>query len=221
MATYNTTRHVGSIENFKSAIPNIQRASLFDVTIDNFKYSVNGAANNGYLLKFSVKTATFPEASVGDIPVPYMGRKVHFYGSREYGGTWATTVILDGEWSIYNDIYVWNQAMNGAERIVSEHMNSHPNFKVDALLSAYSTDGQLAKQVILHGLWPKEVGSLNMNWDSDGAVDLSVTWVYDYVTTNYAQASDNRHTASRIGIQTVEGGTNYMESVSSRVNTMA
>ena len=186
------TTYIGAIEAFKTKIPNIQRASLFDVAIPDFKYSSRGMAANGVLLKFSVKNAPFPEATVGDITVNYMGRTVHFYGDRSYGGDWATTVILDGRWNVYDDIYAWNQAMNGANRIVSEHINSHTNFKVNAYIIAYSTDGQISRRAILHGLWPKSIAEISMDWTStDSAVDLSVTWTYDYVTSDDITAKQN------------------------------
>lgn len=190
------TNYIGAIEAFKTMIPNIQRASLFDVAIPNFKYSSRGIVinRNGYILKFSVKNAPFPEATVGDITVNYMGRTVHFYGDRSYGGDWATTVILDGTWSVYDDIYAWNQAMNGANRIVSEHINSHTNFKVNAYITAYSTDGQISRRAILHGLWPKSIAEISMDWTStDSAVDLSVTWTYDYVTLDDITAKENEN----------------------------
>lgn len=189
-----TNDYLGSIERFKYAIPNIQRASLFDVQIPDFKYGnrANGYSTDatGYILKFSVKNAPFPEATVGDISVNYMGRVVHFYGDRSYGGDWATTIILDGNWAIYDDIYAWNQAMNGANRIISEHINSHNNFKVDAYITAYTTNGDISRRALIHGLWPKSIAEISMDWTStDSAVDLSVTWTYDYVTTEIS-ASD-------------------------------
>lgn len=216
-------KYIGAIESFKHHIPNIQRASLFDVSIPNFKYSVNNnGSRNGILLKFSVKNAPFPESTVGDITVNYMGRTVHFYGDRSYGGDWATTVILDGRWGIYNDLYAWNQALNGANRIVSEDINSHGNFKVDAFITAYTTDGAIARRAKLHGLWIKSIGELSFDWTStDNAVDLSVTWTYDYVT-NADFSTSNKYTPgedeNNYGKDS-KGNLNKLEGVTGRGNT--
>ena len=174
------TNYVGAIESFKNTVQSIQRASLFDVTIANFPY---GTAP-GQLLKFSVKAAPFPAATVGDIVVNYMGRQIHWYGDRNYGGTWATTVILDGGWQTYEAIYLWNQAMNGANRIVSQDVNAHGYFKKDAYVTAYTTNGNPAHTVELKGLWPQDIAEMAMDWGStDAASELTVTWVYDYVVT--------------------------------------
>lgn len=178
--------YVGAIEAFKHQVASVQRASLFDVTIADFAY---GNAP-GRLLKFSVKSATFPQATVGDVQVNYMGRVVHWYGDRNYSGTWATNIILDGGWQAYNAIYLWNQAMNGANRIVSQDINAHGYFKKDAYVTAYSTDGQKAHSVILKGMWPQDITELTMDWSTvDSAVELSVTWVYDYVVTDTSGTS--------------------------------
>lgn len=184
-----SNNYVGSIEAFKYRIPNIQRASLYDVTIPNFKYGTQNGSES-YVLKFSIKTASFPQASVGDITVNYMGRTVHFYGDRDTGGDWSTTVILDGAWAVYDALYAWNQAMNGANRIVSEHMNSHNNFKVDAYVTAYTTNGEISRRAILHGLFPKTVGEVSLGWDNTSAIDLSVTWTYDYWTVDKDTSSE-------------------------------
>lgn len=201
------TTYVGAIEGFKSQIRSIQRASLFDVTVTNFKYStadtargsaasqvasgasaVSGSKTSNSManmLKFSVKSATFPATTVGQIQVNYMGRVINWYGDRQYGGTWDTTCILDGRWEIFNAIYAWNQGMGGANRVVSEDLNTHDHFKCDAYVTAYSTDGQPAHTIMLKGLWPQNLGDISMDWGTpDTAVDFVVTWVYDYIVTD-------------------------------------
>lgn len=190
-----TNEYIGAIEGFKNTIQSIQRTSLFDVSIANFAY---GNAP-GKILKFSVKGAPFPAATVGDIVVNYMGRQIHWYGDRNYGGTWATTIILDGGWQTYEAIYLWNQAMNGSNRIVSQEVNAHLNFKKDAYVTAYTTDGRPAHSVMLKGLWPQDIAELGMDWGTvDTAAELTVTWVYDYVVT----------VSSGIGAQTSSKGSN-------------
>ncbi len=176
-----TNAYVGAIEGFKSQIKSIQRASLFDVAIPDFRYG----SGDPYMLKFGVKNAPFPGSTVGDLAVNYMGRAIHWYGDRQYGGTWATTCILDGKWEIFNALYAWNQGMGGANRIVSEDLNMHDHFKVDAYVTAYSSDGRAAHRVKLVGLWPQDIAEISMDWGSaDTAVDFAVTWVYDDVVTD-------------------------------------
>lgn len=191
-------RYVGAIESFKGQIKSIQRASLFDVEIPNFKYATTyTGGNTNYILSFSVKTANFPNTNVGDIDVKYMGRSIHWYGDRTFNAQWATTCILDGQWQVFNAIYAWHQGIGGSERIVSEDLNSHDNFKQNAYVTAYTTDGQIAHRVMLVGLWPQDIGEMGLDWGSaDTPLDLAVTWVYDYVLTvdtNTPDASAGNH----------------------------
>lgn len=200
-----TNSYVGAIEGFKNTVQSIQRTSLFDVTIANFAY---GNAP-GKMLKFAVKTAAFPQATVGDIIVNYMGRQVHWYGDRNYGGTWATTVILDGGWTTYEAIYLWNQALNGANRIVSQEVNAHLNFKKDAYVTAYTTDGRPAHTVMLKGIWPQDIAELGMDWGTtDAAAELTVTWVYDYVvttTSGIGPQTSTKNSSTQLSVATAEG----------------
>jgi hypothetical protein len=205
---HGTNAYVGAIEGFKSQIKSIQRASLFDVAIPDFKYG----EGDPYMLKFGVKNAPFPGSTVGDLAVNYMGRAIHWYGDRQYGGTWATTCILDGEWKIFNALYAWNQGMGGANRIVSEDLNMHEHFKVDAYVTAYSSDGRAAHRVKLIGLWPQDIGEISMDWcTADTAVDLTVTWVYDYVVTDRETAlpvdlGEGDQTGNVQGLEGTSGG---------------
>ena len=205
MATGRHNDYIGAIEGFKSQIRSVQRSSLFDVTIPDFRYGQANDQVEPYMLKFGVKTAAFPASTVGDLPVNYMGRVIHWYGDREYGGTWDTTCILDGEWKIFNALYAWNQGIGGANRIVSEDLNIHENFKVDAYVTAYSSDGQPAHKVMLKGLWPQNLGDIGMDWSAtNAAVDLTVTWVYDYVISVDLNASETTDTGNH-SIDYLEG----------------
>ncbi len=188
-----TNNYVGAIEAFKNTVQSIQRSSLFDVTIADFAY---GNAP-GRMLKFSVKSASFPQTTVGQIQVNYMGRVINWYGDRNYSTTWLTNVILDGGWQTYNAIYLWNQALNGANRIVSNDINAHGNFKRDAYVTAYSTDGRPAHTVTLKGLWPQDIAELQMDWGTvDQAAELAVTWVYDYVISGHDNSEAIRNDAN-------------------------
>ncbi len=207
MAAHN--KYVGAIEGFKNQIKTIQRASLFDVEIPDFHYAGKYVDGNKvpYMLKFGVKNAPFPGSTVGDLAVNYMGRVVHWYGDRQYGGTWATTCILDGNWEIFNAIYAWNQGMGGANRIVSEDINDHWHFKHNAYVTAYTSSGDIAHRVMLVGLWPQDMAEISMDWSSaDTAVDLAVTWVYDYVVTDETSAQN-----IDLGIGSQDSAISYLE----------
>lgn len=215
------TSYVGAIEGFKSKIKSIQRASLFDVAIPNFRYA-NAGTEQATMLKFSVKSAVFPAATVGDLQVNYMGRVVHWYGDRAYGGTWATTCILDGNWKIFNALYAWNQGMGGANRIVSEDLNMHGNFKHDAFITAYSTDGQVAHRIMLKGLWPQELGDITMDWSTtDNAVDLSVTWVYDYIVSDTTAVTNTSLGSGSKTIPVLEGSSGVAHNGSQGLSSQA
>ncbi len=210
MAGKGTNTYVGAIESFKSQIRTVQRASLFDVQIPNFHYAGEDYVNDDTprLLKFGVKNAPFPGSTVGDLAVNYMGRVVHWYGDRQYGGTWATTCILDGNWEIFNALYAWNQGMGGSNRIVSEDMNAHNNFKYNAYVTAYTTNGDIAHRVMLVGLWPQDLAEISMDWSSaDTAVDLAVTWVYDYVITHEIADTSETGSTDEHSISYLETGT--------------
>ena len=62
-----------TIDEFRSTVRGIQRATLFDVQVT---FSGFDTAN----FKFTCKSASIPSSTFGLIEVPFMGRKVKFNG---------------------------------------------------------------------------------------------------------------------------------------------
>ena len=72
-------------------------------------FRVNGNIGNTTApseLGFLVRTAALPETTLGQIEVPFRGRKLKLPGSREYA-EWTITVIADGEFKIRNAFERW------------------------------------------------------------------------------------------------------------------
>ena len=162
-----------TIDEFRSTVRGIQRATLFDVQV-TFKGGFDTAN-----FKFTCKSASIPSSTFGLIEVPFMGRKIKFNGDRNYQD-WSTTVIVDNDWKSYKNIYNWHQSMNDPQRNIatSKYM---PDFKGTALVTAYAQDGTSNFRIQLDGFFPYDLQQLDMAWDNtDQTTDLNVTWAYDY-----------------------------------------
>lgn len=162
------------IDNFRSTVRGIQRATLFDVDVV-WPDGTFDIAN----FKFTCKSASIPASTFGKIEVPFMGRKIQFNGDRTYTD-WNTTVIVDNEWKSYKNIYHWHQAMNGAKTNVASS-NDMNRFKGTAIITAYNQAGTPNLRIKLDGFFPYDMQELQMGWDqNDATADLTVVWAYDF-----------------------------------------
>lgn len=195
---------INAINAFKSYVTGVQRPTMFDVVLafsstnilgniltkqgnqslygseDNDKMiNINSTTDYSMSFAFTCKSADFPEDTIGTIEVPYMGRKVKFFGDRQYSD-WNTTLIVDNEWSVYHALYDWHVSMNGPRNIIGASRNMN-DYKANAYVTCYGNDGQSNITAYLVGLWPSSIQTINLDWDTtDTAMEVQVTWAYDY-----------------------------------------
>lgn len=213
-----------NIEGFKANIEGIQRSSLFLVSmvlpssleqnlgtgrnlrsVDTQKYEKDGV-NFGYLKKgndsrtytqmfsFLCKSADIPSDTVGVIEVPFMGRKIKYFGDRQYTD-WSTTIMIDSDWSVYNQLYNWHRAMNrqNGNYASKDSMNL---YKVDVYVQMYYQTGRVSSAFKLVGAFPSDIQTINASWENNDTVaECSVSWAFDYWTTDVVSVKDRTDTA--------------------------
>jgi len=190
-----------TIEDFKSRlIGGAARPNLFEVEL-KFPSFVAGGAEQTMLDKsrFLIKAANLPASNINVIEVPFRGRNLKIAGDRTFD-VWTITVINDVDFSIRNAFERW---MNG----INKHDNAtgyiNPvQYQCDALvyqLGRNTVDSTKAsapapgspiqasanypvlKQYLFHGVFPTNVGSIELSYDSSDTieeftVDLQVQW---------------------------------------------
>jgi hypothetical protein len=151
------------------------RASLFQVQITN---PINGVADAQ--VPFMVKAAQVPASTLGTIEVPYFGRQVKIAGNRTYA-EWAPTIINDEDMAIRNAMEQWSHSINSAQGNVTTAGGTAPSlYKANAQVTQYSKDGSILRVYNFVGLYPSEVGAIDLAWDSEAIQEFPVTFNYDY-----------------------------------------
>ena len=154
------------------------RNTLFQVNITN---PVNGAAD--IKVPFMVKAAQIPAVTTGQIELPYFGRKVKVAGDRTYA-EWTVTVLNDEDFAVRNALEEWAHAINGPETNLRELGSASPSlYKADSQITQFSKTGVPIRVYNFVGMWPTEISTIEMAWDSNDQVEeFTVTFAYDYWT---------------------------------------
>jgi hypothetical protein len=151
------------------------KPSLFQVQITN---PVNGIAD--IKVPFMVKAATIPSSTLSTIEVPYFGRKIKLPGDRSFA-EWSVTVINDEDFAIRNAMEQWMASINSHQGNITTLASASPlQYKAQAQITQFSKTGIPLRVYNFNGLFPIEISAIDMNWETDGIEDFTVTFQYDW-----------------------------------------
>jgi len=152
------------------------RASLFQVQITN---PANGAGD--IKVPFMVKAAQIPASSLGQIEVPYFGRKIKIAGDRTFA-EWTVTVINDEDFLIRNAMEQWMNSINSHAGNIREFGSASPLlYKSNAQITQFSKTGVPIREYTFNGMFPTEVSTIEMAWETTDAIEeFTVTFQYDF-----------------------------------------
>lgn len=152
------------------------RASLFEVRITN---PINAAGD--FKTPFMVRASQLPASTLGLIPVPYFGRTVKIAGNRTFA-EWTVSVMNDEDFIIRNAMEEWSNAINSHitnRRLLAN--SSDLSYKSNAQIIQYSKTGLPIREYTFTGIFPLEVSSIEMSWDTiDQIEEFQVTFAYDF-----------------------------------------
>jgi len=164
-----------NINEFKGAlVGGGARNSLFYVELNT---PFGGALPTS---RFMVKSAQIPASTLGTIDVPYFGRQIKIAGNRTFA-EWTPTIINDESYEIRNAMENWSARINAHIANTNSTGSSNPNnYKSDATVVQLSQTGQAIKAYSFVGMFPSEVSTIDLAWETEGIEEFTVTFQYDY-----------------------------------------
>ena len=151
------------------------RNALFEVTITN---PIDGVAD--IQVPFMCKSAQIPATTLGTIEVPYFGRQIKLAGNRTYA-EWTPTIINDEDFAIRNSLEKWSNAINSFQGNLRTAGGSAPSlYKSNAQVTQFSKTGDVIRTYNFVGIYPSEVSTIDLSWETEGIEEYTVTFQYDY-----------------------------------------
>ena len=112
------------------------RPSLFQVRISNPANSVGDVKT-----PFMCQAALIPSSTLGQIPVPYFGRKIQLAGDRTFE-PWTVTIMNDEDFLIRNAMEEWSNKINTFQTNVRDFGTAAPlQYKSQAQVIQYAKTG--------------------------------------------------------------------------------
>ena len=155
------------------------RPNLFQVVLPFPAYAGDaGAAASKF--SFTCKASQLPGSDINPVEVPYFGRTIKLAGSRVFQ-EWTTTVIQDEDFTVYDSINSWMNAINTHSGNLRETGTAPADYQATADILHYGKDGQVIKTIKMINMWPSSVTPIELAWDAnDQLEEFTCTWQYDY-----------------------------------------
>jgi len=162
------------------------RPNLFqvDIPLPAFPPSPGAGAAGGpaadRAMSLMTKGASIPDATIGMVPVPFMGRQIKVPGNRTYA-EWTTTAMVSEGYEAWDAIRKWIDLLNGPVSNLS--LAADPTKTIG--VTQYSRTGAPNVKVQMMNAWPSNLGAIELGWENnDSIAEFSITWQYDYWTVD-------------------------------------
>lgn len=144
----------------------------FEVEIN---YPFGGSSEKA---RFMCKATTVPSETIGEILIGYQSQKLKIAGDREYAD-WTVTVYNMEDWTVRNDLEKWMRLINDPELNIKSH---HAAYFGEIKVVQKSTSNTTAAIYVLKGAWPKLIGDINLDWETnDDKETFDCTFSYQYL----------------------------------------
>ena len=168
---------MASIDDFKARLKGGgARPNQFRVTIVPPIGIVTGlnVANSSFLCKAS----KLPGQTLGEIEVPFRGRKIYVAGDREFE-TWNSTFLNDTDFNIRNAIERWMNGINDLADNTGTIVSS--DYQSDLTVEQLDRDGTTIKSYIFRNAYPLTLADIELSYETVNALEeFEVTWRYQH-----------------------------------------
>ena len=168
-----------SIQDFKSILQGGGvRPTMFQVELtypSGVATDANQATQEG---TFLIKTSQLPVSRVKQVAVPFRGRYLKVTGDREFED-WSVQVINDTTFGQRKALEKWSEVCQNMNYALGA--NTLNEYYSNAIVRQLDRDGNQLRAYRFEGIWPSEVGAIDLSFDSTDDVEtFPVTFAVQY-----------------------------------------
>ena len=151
-----------SIEDFKAVLQGGGvRPTMFEVELtfpDSVAPDLGDVTRDG---TFLIKAAGLPSSNVGQIAVPFRGRKLKVSGDRVFDD-WNVTVINDVSFGLRTAMEKWSEKIqNHNYALGATELSSYFG---SAIVRQLDRDGSQLRAYNFEGIWPQQVAEIGLDF---------------------------------------------------------
>ena len=178
-----------SIEHFKGVLKGGGvRPTMFHVEMSFPEAVVTGSglsADGDRRFGFLCEASQLPPSTIGEIPIPFRGRKLKVSGDRTFAN-WNATIINDDSFMIKNAMEKWSEKIqNHNFALGSTVLNDYFS---DAYVRQLDRDASVLRTYAFRGIWPVNISEVALNFgENDTYEKYDVEFAVQYWTATNAE----------------------------------
>lgn len=145
--------------------------------------------------QFLCHATSLPSSDIGDIPLGFRGRPVHFAGERSFN-PWSVSIYNDTNFTIRNAFEQWS---NYIVRYASTDGRTNPTgngsngYMTDLTVTQLDRNDQPLKKYYFYNAYPQSIGSINLSYNLPEIETFDVTFIYNYFETSEVGGAPGRN----------------------------
>lgn len=132
--------------------------------------------------RFLCQISEIPASTIGDINIPYFGRKIKVAGDRSFG-TLSLQVINDEDFKVHKALNIWSRAMTEHQTVISQFPGgvASGSYATDGIVIQYSRNsgGSPLHAWKYVGMFPTSIGKIDLDWNTTDEIER-FTVDFDY-----------------------------------------
>ena len=173
-----------SIENFKAELSGGGvRPTMFQVEL---LFPTNAVGNEATITEngiFLCKASQIPASNVGNIDVPFRGRKLKVAGDRAFDD-WTVTITNATNFDLRESMEKWSEIIQNHN--FANGANALEDYFASAIVRQLDRTGEQIRAYKFHGIWPTSVAQIDLDMDNNDTVeDFEVTFSVQYWTARH------------------------------------
>ena len=168
-----------SIDNFKSVLQGGGvRPTMFQVELEFPSGTVadqTAMTNDGIFL---CKASQLPSSNIGNIDVPFRGRKLKVAGDRTFED-WTVTITNDVSFKLRKGMEKWSELVQNHNFALGA--NKLDDYFASAIVRQLDRQGEQLRAYLFEGIWPTTVAAIDLDMDNNDTVeDFECTFSVQY-----------------------------------------
>lgn len=151
------------------------RSNMFNVTM-SFPLGAIATGTEMQTMTMLCKAASIPASTLGVMEIPFRGTTVKIPGDRSFS-EWSVTILNDTDFQIRNAFERWSNLIK--QHRSNKSAENPVDLMTKAVVEQLDRNGEVIKTYEFNGVWPAEVASIDLSWDStDSLQEFAVTLQY-------------------------------------------
>jgi ketosteroid isomerase-like protein len=158
-----------SIEDFKAVLQGGGvRPTMFEVELtfpDAIAPDLGEVTRDG---TFLIKAAGLPASNIGQIAVPFRGRKLKVAGDRSFED-WQVTIINDVSFGLRTAMEKWSEKIQNHNYALGAI--ELQQYYASAIVRQLDRDGSQLRAYSFEGIWPQVVGGISLDFEATDTIE--------------------------------------------------